>query len=217
MKVKKILLPVSLVLVLVVVFVGSIFLGKAVQNNLSDIKDEIALIEEPSSIKEIKINYSEARLFDCLVTVSGKDVNVSVKLNEDGSFVILENDLNLSEEDSEMIITDVKKKAKNYIDKIEGNLVHVHVMGYSPITVIFDITDGQIKVNSFDQNESYQYNSGYSPENGDPFEIFEDKINNNQSLEDVNISGATVTTNGLKESYKIIQEYMAYLGGGNNE
>ena len=61
--------------------------------------------------------------------------------------------------------------------------------------------------------ESYEYNSGYSPSNGDPIIDFGKEVIGNTNWEAYNVVGATVTTNSMKEAYKVALDYLAQKEG----
>lgn len=200
MKKSRIFLPIVLGLILVLIFVGSIFLSKKVENDIN-------------SVERVNVNYSEARLFEYILAPRGVKKTILVKLQDDGTFKIISGEDGLSEDEKETIINDVKKLATKYINKIEGNTVEVVTHGYAgKITITYDISDNKVKVLDIVQSESYSHNDGYNSDNGDPFALFKENINNGNPF-DINISGATVSTNSIKENYNVLQDYLAYLGG----
>lgn len=145
MKNKKIFLPIALGLVLILVFIGSIFLNKEIRNNI------------------------------------------------DGAKLITE-----------------------HINVIDENLVQVISDGYAgknTIKITYDISGEDVKVVEIENMESYIHNHYYDSANGDPFEKFEESVNSGNSFDEVNISGATMTTNYIKENYKLLQEYLCFVGG----
>ena len=122
MKNKKIFLPIALGLVLILVFIGSIFLNKEIRNNI------------------------------------------------DGAKLITE-----------------------HINVIDENLVQVISDGYAgknTIKITYDISGEDVKVVEIENMESYIHNHYYDSANG-----------------------ATLTTNYIKENYKLLQEYLCFVGG----
>ena len=201
MKKSRIFLPIVLCLVLVLIFIGSNFLFKQVNNDINE-------------IERVGVNYSEARLFEYILAPRGVKKTILVKLQDDGTFKIVSGEEGLSEEDKEVIYEDVAKLATKYINKIDGNIIEVVTMGYGgKITITYDISNDDVKVVDMIHSESYDHNDGYNADNGDPFELYKDKINVGESYEDVNVSGATVSTNSIKANYQVLEDYLAYLGG----
>lgn len=150
---------------------------------------------------------------------------VKIVFNYDGKdATIVSGADELEEETTKKMISDfLKKLPSKRIESIALNndvyTVVARIKGYaSSIIASFDIKNGVIiKMEITSQNESYKddYNAGYKPSNGDPIvDLPGSLVSSNGDISAVNpITGATITSNAIKNLYKLVIDYIPNLGG----
>ena len=122
-----------------------------------------------------------------------------------------------TEEEVAFVLTAAKSKLpKVYLNEVKENSIVVYTKGFGgTILVEYTIADGSVTNIAITKSaESYDdhYNDIYSPSNGDPIKDFANNVLGNDNWENYNVSGATITSAALKDSYKFVLEYLAEEG-----
>lgn len=177
------------------------------------IGEEVPVVK--ATLISIKSSFNGDALFDCVVEKDGTNYDVVLKY-EKNKFSVVSGMDGFSETEVNFVLTTAKAKLpKAYVLKITDTGLTVATKGFSGyFNVDFTIENGQItNISVSSHGESYEYNSGYSPSNGDPIIDFGKEVIGNTNWEDYNVVGATVTTNSMKEAYKVAFDYLAQKEG----
>ena len=192
--------------------INAVMLARAAFYN--SIGEEVPVIK--ATLISIKSSFKNAKEFDCVVEKGGNNYNVVLKY-ESNKFTHVSGMEDFTEEETAFVLTAAKSKLpKVYLNEVKENSIVVYTKGFGgTILVEYTIADGSVTNIAITKSaESYDdhYNDIYSPSNGDPIKDFANNVLGNDNWENYNVSGATITTSALKDSYKFVLEYLAEEG-----
>lgn len=170
-------------------------------------------------VESISQDYSNVANFTC--TYKKLDETKTIVLTyTNNAFEVVSGSEGLSEDEITIILTGARQMLPQaFLTEVVGNKMTISARAYAGRMTIEVEFDANHQVTSFvvtRQSESFDsdYNSLWSPSNGNPITDLPDQIlANPNNWEDLNISGATITSRGIRNAYQAALDYLAYLGG----
>lgn len=170
-------------------------------------------------VESISQDYLDVTNFTCTYKKLDETKTIVLKYSNN-NFEVVSGSEGLTPDEITIILTEAKNKLPQaFITDTNGNKLVISSRGYAGRMTIEIEYDATYKVTSFvvtRHGESYDesYNDLWTPSNGSPITDLPNQIlNNPDNWENQNISGASVTSRGIRAAYQAALDYLAYLGG----